>query len=67
MWQMTLDEYLTEEFEPYGKKLRPNGITDWFCPVCTYLVGMYSDGSVHNEGWIFKQPTCQNGHRIKWT
>lgn len=67
MWQMTWDEILTDESEPYGKTNRLNGITDWFCPVCKYVVGIYSDGSVHNEGWLFKQSTCKNGHRIKWS
>lgn len=67
MWQMTLDEFENESFEPYEKDCgRANGITDWFCPVCRQCVGMYSDGSVHNKGWLYKRSRCSNGHRMEW-
>lgn len=66
MWQMTLDELITEAFKPNGKYNRLTGLMDWFCPMCGEVVGIWSNGSVHEEGWLFRRDKCKNGHRIDW-
>lgn len=63
---MTLDELTTEAFEPNGKYNRLTGITDWMCPLCGNVVGIHSNGSVHEEGWLYKCDQCKNGHMIRW-
>lgn len=66
MWQMTLDELTVEAFAPNGRYNRFTGITDWFCPLCGEVVGMYSNGQVHEEGWLYKRDKCRNGHIVDW-
>lgn len=66
MWQMTLDELTVEAFAPNGRYNRFTGITDWFCPLCGDCVGMYSNGQVHEEGWLYKRDKCRNGHAVDW-
>ena len=66
MWQMTLDELEQASFKPNGKYNRLNGIMDWFCPVCGEVVGIYSTGQTHEEGWLYNRDTCRNGHGIDW-
>ena len=67
MWQMTIDELISEAFAPEGSRNWRSGMTDYFCPLCGGCVGMYSDGSVHQEGWMMIRDACRNGHRIDWT
>lgn len=67
VWQMTWDELEAESFKPNNGKLNwRNGIMDWFCPICGEVVGIESDGSVHDKGFMFKRDECRNGHRIDW-
>ena len=66
MWQITIDELVEEAFKPNGKLNWRNGIEDWFCPLCGELVGIYSNGSTHEEGWLYKRDKCKNGHNIDW-
>lgn len=65
MWQMTLDELTTEAFEPNGQYNRLTGLMTWICPLCGQPVGIHSDGSIHEEGWLYKREECKNGHKIK--
>lgn len=66
MWQIRLDEIIGEPVLPNGKYNWRNGITDWFCPLCGQVVGIESDGTVHEKGWIYKRDECKNGHTVKW-
>ena len=67
MWQITLAELTADAAEPIAKHNRLNGVTDWFCPFCNLVVGIESDGSVHDKGWLYKRDECKNGHPIKWS
>ena len=42
------------------------GIETYTCPICDAPVGLYSIGTVHEEGWMLKKAACCNGHEIKW-
>ena len=66
MWQIRLDELDEGPVPPTGKYNRLTGITDWFCPLCGMVVGIESDGSVHDKGMIWMRARCKNGHAIKW-
>ena len=66
MWQITLDELMKASFPPNGKLNWHNGTQDWFCPVCGAVVGIYSNGQTHEEGWLYKRDKCKNGHVVDW-
>lgn len=69
-WQMTMDEAL-EPDKPLKPKRRYEpikGLATYTCPVCDWLVGSYSNGSVHKEiGFIYKVDRCKYGHNIDWS
>ena len=66
MWQIRLDELDNEAFLPNGKLNWHNGIFTWFCPLCGQVVGMESDGSVHEKEVFFRKDACPNGHSVDW-
>ena len=65
-WQMRLEELEGKSFVPAPKTNPRNGMTDWFCSVCGNCVGIYSNGRVHDEGWMYKRKACINGHEVDW-
>lgn len=66
VWQITLDEITEEAFKPNGSYNWRNGITDWLCPLCGGIVGIHSNGKVHEEGWLYKKDECKYGHKVDW-
>lgn len=68
-WQMTMDEALEPEKPRQPKRVYETikGQATYYCPICNWPVGYYSDGSVHREiGWTFRVDKCKNGHNIEW-
>lgn len=69
-WQMTMEEALEPEKprKPKREYERIKGQECYYCPICRWVVGIYSDGSVHKEiGFIYKRDRCKNGHNIDWS
>lgn len=66
MWQIRLDEIDEDSFPPNGRYNWRTGLTDWLCPLCGEVVGIESDGSVHEKGMIYQREQCKNGHAINW-
>lgn len=65
---MTMSEMLEEEFKPDRQHNTVRGQTFYYCPVCGWLVGTYSDGTVHKEvGLIYKRDVCKFGHNVDWS
>lgn len=67
-YQMTMAEMFDESFKPIRLHETIKGRTSFNCPICGWLVGIYSDGSVHKEiGWMYKREQCKNGHAVDWS
>ena len=58
---MTLLELYFDSFVPTAESHLERGLIDYFCPVCNSVVGVFSTGTVHKRGWMFKRDECQNG------
>ncbi len=65
-WQMTLQELTEDNYRPTARENPANGVTDWFCPICGMVVGIHSNGTVHDAGWLFQRDVCRNGHAVDW-
>lgn len=66
-WQITIDELLEPSRKPKTYFTPMPGCTGYCCGICREAVGLYSNGTTHDEGWLYKRETCRNGHEIDWS
>lgn len=68
-YQITWEEILEpdKEWTAIPEPAPERGLIDYFCPVCSDVVGIYSTGTIHEKGWMYRRETCRNGHKIRYS